>query len=99
LPGPWLDQSFLFLTLPGLLLSSVGSTALGIALLRNRFRPRVTPWLLALWIPLLIAITQITSMGNTVLPALWAWAIAIRSASSFDPSPSSAPVASPNLAA
>jgi hypothetical protein len=98
LPGPWIDQSFLFLTLPGLLVSSVGSTVLGIALLRNHFRPRVTPWLLVLWIPLLLAITQITSMGNTVLPALWAWAIAIRSAGSLDPSSSSAPASSPNLA-
>jgi hypothetical protein len=95
---PWIDQSFLFLTIPGLLLSCVGSMVLGIALLRNHFRPRVTPWLLVLWFPLLFAITQITSLGNAVLPAIWAWAIAIRSASSFDPSSSSAPAAPANLA-
>jgi hypothetical protein len=95
---PWIDQSFLFLTLPGLLVSSVGSTMLGIALLRNHFQPRVTAWLLLLWIPLLFGITQITSMGNAVLPAIWAWAIAIRSASSFESSSSSVPAVSANLA-
>jgi hypothetical protein len=42
---PWIDQSFLLLTIPGLLISLVGSTMLGIALLRNRYRPRTTAWL------------------------------------------------------
>jgi hypothetical protein len=93
---PWIDQAFL-ITVPALLLSLVGSTVLGIALLRSHFRPRVTPWLLVLWIPLLVGITQITSLGNAVLPAIWAWAIAIRRPASVDRS-SSSPAAAPHLA-
>jgi hypothetical protein len=74
---PWMDQAFL-VTVAALLLSLAGSTVLGIALLRSNFRPRMTPWLLVLWIPLFLGIPQITSLGNAVLPAIWAWAIAIR---------------------
>lgn len=72
---PWLDQSFLFLVLPGLALSVIGSTVLGIALLRAGFHPKATAWLLALWIPLFLAIAQVTSLGNTVLPAIFAFAV------------------------
>jgi hypothetical protein len=60
---PWIDQSFLLLTIRGLLISLVGSTMLGIALLRNHFRPRATAWLLTLWVPLFIGIGQMTSLG------------------------------------
>ena len=38
-----LDPAFLFLDIPGLLLTVLGSTILGITLLRRGFRPRVTP--------------------------------------------------------
>jgi hypothetical protein len=93
---PWIDQAFL-VTVPALLLSLVGSTVLGIALLRSDFRPHVTPWLLVLWIPLFVGITQITSLGNAVLPAIWAWAIAIRRPAPIDRSSSSTPAA-PHLA-
>jgi hypothetical protein len=72
---PWIDQSFLLLTVPGLLISLVGSTILGIALLRNRFQPRATAWLLALWIPLFIGIGQVTSLGNAALPVVFAFGI------------------------
>jgi hypothetical protein len=75
---PWIDQSFVLLTVPGLLISLVGSTMLGIALLRNRFQPRATAWLLALWIPLFIGIGQVTSLGNAVLPVVFAFGIAGR---------------------
>jgi hypothetical protein len=75
---PWIDQSFVLLTVPGLLISLVGSTMLGIALLRNRFQPRATAWLLALWIPLFIGIGQVTSLGNAVLPIVFAFGIAGR---------------------
>jgi hypothetical protein len=93
---PWIDQAFL-VTVPALLLSLAGSTMLGIALLCSDFRPRTTPWLLVLWIPLLVGITQITSLGNAVLPAIWAWAIAIRRPAPVDRSSSSTPAA-PHLA-
>jgi len=75
---PWLDQSFLFVGMPGLLLTALGSTTLGIALLRKGFRPLPTGILLAAFIPLFLAITQVTSMGSAILPVVWAWAIAGR---------------------
>lgn len=75
---PWLEESFLFVGIPGLLLTTLGSTALGIALLRNKFRPRTTGWLLAAFIPLFLAISEVTSLGNAILPVIWGWAIAGR---------------------
>lgn len=75
---PWLKESFLFVGIPGLLLTTLGSTALGIALLRNQFRPRTTGWLLAGFIPLFLAISEVTSLGNAILPVIWGWAIAGR---------------------
>jgi hypothetical protein len=80
LPGslPYALQSFLLLTIPGLLISLVGSTMLGIALLRNRFQPRATSWLLTLWIPLFIGIGQVTALGNAALPVGFAFGIAGR---------------------
>ena len=75
---PWTEQSFLLLSVPGLLISLLGSTVLGIVLLRDRFRPRSTAWLLALCIPLLIGIVQVTSLGNAALPVIFAFAIAGR---------------------
>ena len=75
---PYLDESFLFLGVPGLLLTAVGSTLLGIALLMNRFRPRVSALLLVGFIPLLIGISMVTSLGNAVLPVIWAWVFAVR---------------------
>lgn len=75
---PYLDESFLFLGVPGLMLTAVGSTLLGIALLKNRFRPRVTSLLLVGFIPLFIGIGMVTSLGNAVLPVIWAWVFAVR---------------------
>lgn len=72
---PWTDQSFLLLGIPGLLISLLGSTVLGVVLLRHRFRPRATAWLLALWVPLLAGILQVTSLGNGALPVVFAFAI------------------------
>jgi hypothetical protein len=39
-----LNLVFLALMLPGMLVSVVGSTVLGVALLRDGYRPRVTSW-------------------------------------------------------
>ena len=79
----WMDYNAFFeiafmITVPGLLLTLVGSTLLGIALLRNGFRPRATGWLLALTIPLVLGILQVTSMGSAALPIMFAFAIAGR---------------------
>jgi hypothetical protein len=71
-----LDLAFLFLDIPGLLLTVIGSTVLGISLLRRGFRPRVTAWLLALTLPLTLGIQMFTSMGSGALPVMFAFGIA-----------------------
>ena len=71
-----LDLAFLFLDIPGLLLTVLGSTILGITLLRRGFRPRVTAWLLALTLPLTVVIEMFTSMGSGALPVMFAFGIA-----------------------
>lgn len=75
---PWMDTSFAYLGIPGMLISVAGSTVLGIALLRRRFRPRLTGWLLATWLPALIALSSLIALGAGLLPMLWAWALASR---------------------
>jgi hypothetical protein len=72
------DVGFVVFDLPGLLLSLVGSTTLGVALLRRRFRPVMTAWLLTLWVPLFLAIGSFISLGACALPMIWAWAVAGR---------------------
>jgi hypothetical protein len=63
------------LTVLAMLTTLVGSTMLGIALLRRGFRPRTPAVLLALAIPEMIAITQVTSMGSVALPMAFAFGI------------------------
>lgn len=60
---------------PFLLLTMVGSTLLGIALLRRGMRPRLPAWLLTLSIPALVVISMFTSLGNVVLPIMFAFGI------------------------
>ncbi len=60
---------------PGMLLSLIGSTCLGIALLRAGFRPRSVPILLVTAIPALLLISAITSLGNAFLPTAFAFGI------------------------
>ncbi len=88
-----LDLAFIILDVPGLLLSTVGSTTLGIVLLRRGFRPRVTGWLLALSLPLAIVIGLFTSMGSGALPEMFAFGIAgrvlARSSDLSSPAPAS----------
>ena len=71
----WMDTAFLVLALPGLLLTVVGSTTLGIALLKRRFEPRATAWLLVLTLPLLLALGQVVSFGGALMPGVVAWAL------------------------
>jgi hypothetical protein len=73
---PWMDQSFLFVGIPGIVTSVLGSAVLGVALLRYGFRPRVTAWLLAAWLPLFAALSSVIAMGAGLLPMLWAWGLA-----------------------
>jgi hypothetical protein len=62
-------------TVPGLLLTLLASTVLGITLLAKRFRPVVPALLLALMIPLAFGIMQVTSMGSAALPVMFAFGI------------------------
>jgi hypothetical protein len=62
-------------TAPFLLLTMVGSTLLGIALLRRGMRPALPAWLLTLAIPSLIVISEVTSLGNVALPVMFAFGI------------------------
>jgi len=73
---PFVDVGFAVFTLPGLLVTLVGSTALGVALLRAKVRPSFTPWLLALQIPLLVGLSSIGSFSTGALPLLVAWGVA-----------------------
>lgn len=65
----------LAISIPAMVLELVGSTLLGIALLRQRFRPRAVPWLLVAYLPFAIAITYVTSLGNVGLLVLLAFGL------------------------
>ena len=47
-----IDVPFMTMMFPGLLLSLLGSTVLGVGLLRGGYEPRLTSWLLVLSLPL-----------------------------------------------
>ncbi|HEY7044924.1 MAG TPA: hypothetical protein VH419_14745 [Nocardioidaceae bacterium] len=73
-PNAFFDIAFV-ITIPGLLLTMIGSTMLGTALLRNGFRPKVSAWLLTAAVPGLLLISEVTSLGNTALPIMFAFGI------------------------
>ena len=65
------------LMVPGMLISIVGSTVLGIALLHAGYAPKLTAWLLALAIPLMFLASD--GLGHNSLgmvPLFVAWAAA-----------------------
>lgn len=72
---PWMDQMFL-VTVGAMLLIGFGGIPFGIVVLRNGFRPRVTPVLTMIFIPFLFAVTTVTSLGSSLLPLMWGWAVA-----------------------
>lgn len=71
----WMDQMFVF-GVGAMLLIGLGGIPFGILLLRNGFRPRITPILMMIFLPFLFAITEVTSLGSALLPLMWGWAIA-----------------------
>jgi hypothetical protein len=72
-----LNVVFFSLIIPGLLLGTIGSTTLGIALLRARFRPRLTAVLLAIGFPFwFVAADVIGHNSPGLLPLFIAWGIA-----------------------
>mgnify|MGYP001616890497 CR=1 FL=1 len=76
--SPWLDESFAILAIPGLLISMIGCTVLGIALLRRGFRPRTSAVLLAGFIPLVIGLSELIALGAPLVALVWAFALALR---------------------
>lgn len=74
------DAAFLAGMLPGLLVSLIGSTLLGVGMLRRRDPDRGAAWLLALAVPLwLFANLGLGHNSIGLLPLMWAWALASRS--------------------
>lgn len=58
-----------------MLLSVIGSTVLGIALLRACHAPRLTAWLLALAFPLLVVASDVLGHNSLgMIPIFVAWA-------------------------
>ena len=71
-----IDVAFVAVMLPALLIDAIGSTMLGIALLKKSYRPRITAWLLALAFPSIFGISFVGgnfSLG--LVPVLAAWAV------------------------
>lgn len=62
-------------TIPGLLLTLLCSTVLGVTLLVRRFRPSLPAVLLAAVVPLAFGIGQVSSMGSLALPLMFAFGI------------------------
>ena len=72
-----LDVVFISLMFPGMAISVIGSTVLGIGLLRNRYEPKITAGLLVLAFPsLLVLSTLLGHNGIALLPLFLAWAVA-----------------------
>jgi hypothetical protein len=71
-----LNAVYLALLVPGMLLSALGSTVLGVALLRTGYRPRATAWLLALAFPLLAAGSGLLGHNSLgLVPLFVAWGL------------------------
>ncbi len=71
---PYLDFGFLAFSAPGFLLTLIGSTLLGIGLLRRAAAPRFGAWLLALAVPLALVLTGLSghlSGGLVGLDLAW----------------------------
>ncbi len=70
-----LNIAFLSLLLPGVILSSAGSTVLGIGLVRASYMPRVTGWILVFAFPLWIAGSFVLGHNSLgLVPLFVAWA-------------------------
>ncbi len=90
--GQWtsynvLEDIGLWMDVPGALLSTIGATVLGIALLRRGAKPRLAAVLLLLSIVWLFAISMVTSLGNTAIPIMFAIALLAREETSARSAP------------
>lgn len=74
------NVAFLATMLPGLLVGLIGSTVLGIGLLRSGYRPQLTAWLLAFALPLwFLGSAGLGHNSLGMVPLFIAWAIAATS--------------------
>lgn len=73
---PQLMDVMFLVGVAAMLVIGLGGMALGGLLLRRGFRPRLAAGLLISFFPGFFLITEITSMGSTLLPLAWGWAIA-----------------------
>lgn len=71
----WMDVAF-GVGIVAMLVMGIGGIALGILMLRNGFQPRVTAILVMSFLPGFFLITEVTSMGSSLLPLMWGWAVA-----------------------
>jgi hypothetical protein len=70
-----IDVAFFALMLPALAIDAIGSTLLGIALVRAGYEPKITAWLLVLVLPVFLVVPEV--LGNFsfgLLPIFAAWA-------------------------
>ncbi|MEN3263669.1 hypothetical protein [Pseudonocardia sp.] len=72
-----LDVAYVAAGAPGFLLAVIGSVLLGIAFLRDGFRPWLVPALLLGWLPLDFALSAVLSAGAGTIPMMAAWALSI----------------------
>jgi len=73
-PGTALNVVFFTLIVPGLVLGTIGSTVLGITLLRASYRPRLTPWLLVFSVPLWLVGSDVLGHNSLgLVPLFVAW--------------------------
>jgi len=89
-----LDLVFLVVTLPSLLINTIGETMLGIGLIRSGFRPRLTGWVLALSFLLSQTLVMVSTQALGMWPMMLAWAAA--GWSLWHATPDSVPAAEPN---
>lgn len=75
--GTALDVVFLAMLLPGMFISVIGSTVLGIALIRERYTPRLAGWLLALAFPSMAIVPDVLGHNSIgMVPLMVAWGAA-----------------------
>lgn len=70
-----IDVAFVAIMLPATAIDVIGSTVLGIALLRSRYEPRVTAWLLTLLFPSMLVLPAVVgNLSLGLLTVFVAWA-------------------------
>ena len=93
--GP-LNVLFLAALFPGILFATLGSTILGISLIRSSYETRVTAWLLALSLPLWALGSFVLGHNSLGLAPLFiAWGVTGLHLWRTDPSPFPEPAANP----